>query len=151
MTVQVLMLSPAPGSKMHEDMFSGLAYERVDGHRVEPHLIDGNHVVASRSPRPYEKQLNVLLAYLFFYNPLRFAKALVFPKNRRGHVADAGLQLLGMAGWWSNVVRTTPWLLHLLRGRIERFEAPPTSPIPFRAVAGGRAPHGLANQRTRRE
>ena len=64
--------------------------------------------------------------------------------------ADAGMQLLGMAGWWLNAVRTTPWLLHLLRGRSERYEAPPTTPIPFRSVAGGRAPHGLDRQRVTR-
>ena len=103
--------------------------------------------MASRSPRPYLKQLNILLAYLFFYNPLRLAKALVFPKNRRGHLADALLQVFGMAGWLRNLWLTPRWLYHLMRGRIVRYEAPPTSPIPFRSVSGGRAPHGLDNQR----
>ncbi len=147
MTVQILMLSPAPGSKLHEQTYSGLAYESVNGRAVEPHLIDGNHVVASRSSRPYVKQLNILFAYLFFYNPLRLLKALAFPKNRRGHLADAGLQLVGMAGWVRNVWFTTPWLYHLMRGRIVRYQAPPTSQIPFRSVAGGRAAHGLDNQK----
>lgn len=147
MTVQVLMLSPAPGSKLHVETYSGLAYESVNGHPVEQYMIDGNHVVASRSPRPWVKQLNILFAYLFFYNPLRLLKALVFPKNRRGHLADAGLQLVGMAGWLRNLWHTPGWLYHLMRGRIVRYEAPPTSPIPFRAVAGGRAAHALDNQR----
>jgi radical SAM superfamily enzyme YgiQ (UPF0313 family) len=147
MTVQVLMLSPAPGSRLHEQTYGGLAYRSVNGRPVEQHLIDGNHVVASRSPRPYVKQLNILFAYLFFYNPLRFVKALVLPKNRRGHLADAGLQLFGMLGWLRNVWRTPPWLYHLMRGKIVRYEEPPTSEIPFRGVAGGRASHALDVQK----
>jgi radical SAM superfamily enzyme YgiQ (UPF0313 family) len=147
MTVQVLMLSPAPGSRLHEETYGGLAYESVNGRPVEQYMIDGNHVVASRAPRPWVKQLNILFAYLFFYNPLRFLKALVFPKNRRGHLADAGLQLVGMAGWLRNVWHTPGWLYHLMRGRIVRYAAPPTSPIPLRAAAGGRGAHALDNQR----
>lgn len=147
MTVQVLLLSPSPGSKLHEQTYSGLAYKSVNGRPVVAHLNGGNHVIASRSPRPYLRQLNILLAYLFFYNPLRFLKALVFPKNRRGHLADAGLQLVGMLGFLRNVWRVSPWLYHLMRGKIVRYEAPRTSEIPFRSVSGGRADHALDGQR----
>lgn len=148
MTVQVLALSPAAGTKLYGETYrSGLAYERVNGKAVEPYLIDGNHIVASRARRPWARQLNILAAYAFFYNPLRFLKALVLPKNRRGHLADAGLQLMGMSGWFLNVFRTTGWAWHLLRGHIERYAEPPTSPIPFRTPTGERAPHALPNQR----
>ncbi|MDJ0521873.1 MAG: radical SAM protein [Planctomycetota bacterium] len=146
MSVQVLMLSPAPGSKLYEDTYSGLAFRSVNGRPVEPHLVDGNHVVASRHKRPWIKQLNILFAYAYFYNPLRLLKALVLPKNRRGHFADAGAQIMGMCGWLQNLWRTPRWLYHLMRGGIERFEQPPASPIPFRSAAGGRAAHGLPNQ-----
>ena len=92
----------------------------MDGHEVTESMNGGNHVIASRHPRPWEKQLNLLAAYVFFYNPLRLLKALVFPKNRRGHLADAGFQLFGMSGWIRNIALTTPWLTHLLRGNIVR-------------------------------
>ena len=143
MTVQVLMLGPSPGSKLYEQTYKGLAYRSVDGHEVTESMNGGNHVIASRHPRPWEKQLNLLAAYVFFYNPLRLLKALVFPKNRRGHLADAGFQLFGMSGWIRNIALTTPWLTHLLRGNIVRYESMPTSPVPFRSVHGGRAPHAL--------
>jgi radical SAM superfamily enzyme YgiQ (UPF0313 family) len=81
--MQVMTLTPSPGSKWYVDTYaSGLAYRSVDGTAVEPHVIDGNHVVASRDPKPWRKQLNVLLAYLYFYNPLRFLFALIRPKSR---------------------------------------------------------------------
>ena len=65
---------------------------------VEPRLVDGNHVIASHHERPWQRQLNILLAYTFFYNPLRFLWALVRPKCRRGHMQDAVLQMMGMVG-----------------------------------------------------
>jgi len=80
--MQVMMLTPSPGSKQFVDTYaSGLAYKSVNGVAVEPYLVDGNRVVASRHPRPWLKQLNLLAAYLYFYNPLRFLIALVRPKT----------------------------------------------------------------------
>ncbi len=146
MSAQVLALSPAPGSRTNDTLYQGMAYESVNGRPVEPHLIDGNHVVASKHPRPWAKQLDILIGYMFFYNPLRLLKALVFPKNRRGHFADAGAQLMGMTGLTRNLWRTPRWLYHLLRGRIVRTTEAPTSTIPMRSVHGTRAPHGLPHQ-----
>ena len=81
--MQVMMLTPSPGSKLYvETHTSGLAYESVDGIAVAPRLTDGNHVIASRDPKPWRKQFNLLAAYLYFYNPLRFLIALVRPKSR---------------------------------------------------------------------
>ena len=82
-SVQVMMLTPSPGSKLYVDTYaSGLAYESVGGLDVEPYIVDGNHVVASRHPKPWHKQLNLWIAYLYFYNPLRFLLALVCSKTK---------------------------------------------------------------------
>ncbi len=79
---QITMLTPSPGSKLYEETYtSGLAYARVGGASVEPRIVDGNHVVASRHPHPWIKQLNLLAAYLYFFNPLRLLVALAFPKT----------------------------------------------------------------------
>jgi radical SAM superfamily enzyme YgiQ (UPF0313 family) len=87
--MQVLMLTPAPGSKSYEDNFtSRLAFQSVDGVAVGPHLTSGMHVIASRHPRPWIKQLNLLAAYVYFFNPLRLLWALVFPKTKI-HLVDA--------------------------------------------------------------
>lgn len=79
---QVLMLTPSPGSKWYEDTYnSGLAIAEVNGTAVQPHIVDGNYVVASRHPRPWLKQLNLLAGYTYFFNPLRFLGALVHSRS----------------------------------------------------------------------
>ncbi len=80
---QVLMLTPSPGSKWFADTYtSGSAFESVDGKPLEPHIVDGNYVVASEHPRPWRKQLNLLLGYTYFFNPLRALLAVFFSKSR---------------------------------------------------------------------
>jgi radical SAM superfamily enzyme YgiQ (UPF0313 family) len=86
---QVLMLSPAPGSKWYGDTFSsGLAFASVGGREIEQWISDGNYVVASKHPRPWIKQFTILLAYLYFFNPLRLLLALVWSKSNVPHAAD---------------------------------------------------------------
>jgi radical SAM superfamily enzyme YgiQ (UPF0313 family) len=136
---QVLMMTPATGSKLYEEAFTKrLAFRSVAGKRVEPHMTDANYVIASGEAKPWKKQLNLMLAYAFFYNPLRFMKALVLPKSRL-YLADALAQLHGMWGLTQTVRRTVPWLLRLMGGRIERLTEPPASPVPV-VKLGGCAP-----------
>ncbi|GMV96837.1 MAG: hypothetical protein AMXMBFR83_11970 [Phycisphaerae bacterium] len=140
-SLQVLMMTPATGSKLYAEAFtSGLAYESVDGRRVEPHMLDANYVVASRHPRPWRKQFNIMAAYLYFYNPLRFLWALVRPKSKL-YLADALVQLYGMWGTGQTIRRTLGWALRLMRGRIVRKTEPPYSRIPMRDARGGPASH----------
>ncbi len=80
---QITMLTPSPGSKSYESMYeSGQMIHKVDGRAVAPHIIDGNYVVASEAKRPWAKQLNLLAAYAFFYNPLRMFVALFASRSR---------------------------------------------------------------------
>lgn len=77
MYMQVLMLTPSAGSKWYEDTYtSGLAFDSVNGQSIAPHIVDGNYVVASKHPRPWLKQINLLLAYFYFFNPLRMLLAM---------------------------------------------------------------------------
>ena len=86
---QVLMLTPATGSKWYEETFSsGLAFSTVNGEEIEPYRVDGNYVVASKHARPWMKQLNLLIAYTYFFNPLRMLWAIFFPKSNLPHLAD---------------------------------------------------------------
>ncbi len=141
--LQVLMLVPATGSKLYTGTFtSGMAYESVAGRPVREYMLGGNYVVASHHPQPWRKQLNILAAYLYFYNPLRFLLALVRPKSRL-YLADAVLQVMGMRGALLTARRTLGWTLRLMWGPIRRKSAPPTSPIPMRASDGGPAAHAL--------
>ena len=141
--LQVLMITPATGSRLYEEAFlSHLAFERVGGRRVEPHMFDGNYVVASRHKQPWRKQLNILAAYLFFYNPLRLLLALVRPKSSL-YLADSGVQVAGMLGLVRTLRRTLPWTLRLMAGRIRRCWRLPASRIPMRSPAGRPADHAL--------
>jgi hypothetical protein len=165
--LQALMVTPSPGSRAFDETFTGgQAYESVDGRPVEPHMVDGNHVVASRHPRPWVKQLNLLIAYAYFFNPLRFLMGLVRPVARveinqhwpgerpwgwmkrleekvRAHLIDAGMQLYGMYGLAHTAGRTFAWALRLMRGKIRRHTKAPASAIPMRSAFGGPAPHAL--------
>lgn len=81
--MQVLMLSPAPGSKWFGETYtSGLAFHKVNGETVARHIQDGGYVVASKHPRPWLKQLYLLAGYTYFFNPVRFLMALVWSKSR---------------------------------------------------------------------
>ncbi len=133
-SVQVLMMTPATGSKLYEEAFtSGLAYESVDGRKVENYMLDANYVVASDHPKPWKKQFNIMLNYLYFYNPLRFAWAIVRPRTKL-YLADAGMQVIGMWGAALTVRRTLGWAFRLMRGGIRRKTAPPKSAIPIREL-----------------
>ncbi|MHC4940692.1 MAG: B12-binding domain-containing radical SAM protein [Planctomycetota bacterium] len=145
-TLQVLMLVPATGSKLYEETYtSGLAFESVNGRPIRMYQTDGNYIIASRAEKPWRKQINLLAAYLFFYNPLRLPKAIVFPKSKL-YLADVLGQLFGMWGLVHTMRRTIPWAWHLWRGERRRCTNPPVSRIPIRAPSGGRAGHALESQ-----
>lgn len=142
-SLQVLMITPATGSKMYEDaFFSGLVFESVGKRRVEPHMIDGNYVTASEHKKPWRKQFNILAAYLYFYNPLRFLIALVRPKSSL-YLVDSGMQVIGMWGLALTVRRTLGWAFRLMRGNVKRHARPPASRIPMRSTDGTQASHAL--------
>jgi len=80
--MQVLMLSPSPGSKWYEETYtSGLAIRQANTVPVESHLTDGNYVIATKARRPWVKQLNLLAAYTYFFNPIRLLVSLVRSKS----------------------------------------------------------------------
>ncbi len=141
-SMQVLMISPATGSKLYEEAFTtGLAYESVGRQRVQEYMVDGNYVVASRADKPWRKQLSLMIAYLYFYNPLRFAWALVRPKSSKWYLADALMQLTEMWGLAHTIRRTIPWAYRLWTGKIRRHTTPPASKLPIKSSNGGPASH----------
>ncbi|MBN1489059.1 MAG: radical SAM protein [Phycisphaerae bacterium] len=142
-SLQVLMITPATGSKLYEEAFtSGLVYESVGGRPVEPHMLDANYVVASEHSKPWRKQFNIMAAYLYFYNPVRLLIAFVRPKSRL-YLADSLMQMLGMWGLSQTVRRTIGWAFRLRFGTITRKSRVPASPIPMRSADGRSASHAL--------
>jgi len=140
-SLQVLMLTPSAGSKGFDRMFeSGLVYRSVAGRLVEPHMYDGNYVIASSDRQPWRKQLNILAAYIFFYNPLRFIDA-VWNYRRKLSLKAAGMQIIGMWGMVHTIRRTLGWSLRLMLGRIRRMTGPPSGPFRMCSPDGGPASH----------
>ena len=136
-SMQVLMLTPAVGSKLLESTYtSGQVFRSVGGKAVRAHMCDGNYVVASNHKRPWQKQLSMLAAYLYFYNPVWLIVALIrdkTPVSKR----PAYMQIIGMMGLVMTMARTSGWAMRLMFGRIERHSHPPVSEIPMRSTADG--------------
>ena len=106
-SLQVLMLTPAAGSKLLEPTFaSGQVFKSVGGKPVTPHMYDGNYVVASNHQRPWQKQMNMLAGYLYFYNPLWLIVALLRGRWSRLSHKPTGMQIVGMLGLLMTIART---------------------------------------------
>jgi hypothetical protein len=140
-SLQVLMMTPSPGTKLFEDTFtSGLVLGRVGGREVRPYMYDGNYVVASAHARPWRKQLNLLAAYCYFYNPVWLVSNLLRRKTKVG-MKPAYMQLVGMVGLTQSIRRTFGWALRLMFGKIERLVVPPQTSVPIRSITGDVAAH----------
>ena len=139
-SLQVLMLTPSPGSRAYERTHdSGQVLRSAARRPVEHRMRDGNYVIASAHTQPWRKQWSILAAYLYFYNPLRFLAALA-SRSRLGF-KPAFMQALGMWGLWHTFRRTLGWALRLMWGPVRRSAPMPVSPFPLRAPAGGGASH----------
>ena len=140
-SMQILMLTPAVGSKLLEPTYtSGQVIESAGGKTVRAHMRDGNYVVASSHKRPWKKQLTMLAGYVYFYNPVWLIVALI---RNRTPVAEkpAQMQIIGMMGLVMTIARTSGWALRLMLGRIERLSHPPVSQIPMHSIDGAPASH----------
>jgi radical SAM superfamily enzyme YgiQ (UPF0313 family) len=140
-SMQVLMLTPAVGSKLLESTYtSGQVLGSAAGKLVRPYMCDGNYVIASSHKRPWKKQLTMLAGYLYFYNPVWFVVALIRCRTRVS-LMPAYFQIFGMAGLVMTILRTSGWAVRLMFGRITRQTRPPVSQIPMQAVGGAAASH----------
>jgi radical SAM superfamily enzyme YgiQ (UPF0313 family) len=140
-SMQILMLTPAVGSKMLEQTYtSGQVFKSVGGKEVRPHMCDGNYVVASNHKRPWQKQLTMLAGYLYFYNPIWFVVALIHAKTRVS-MKPAGMQIIGMMGLVMTIARTSGWAVRLMFGKIERLTQRPVSQIRMRSIDHATASH----------
>ena len=139
-SLQVLMITPSAGTKLYEGTFSdGMVIKSVGGRVAEPHMYDGNYVVASKLARPWRKQLNILAGYFYFYNPVWLVSILLHKKTKVSHKA-AGMQVVGMMGLLCTARRTSGWAVRLMLGKIERLAEPPGSAVPTRSCDSGSAP-----------
>ncbi len=143
-SLQVLMMTPSAGTKLYEQTFQGgKVLKSAGGREVRPHMYDGNYVIASAHARPWHKQLNILIGYLYFYNPVWFISNLV--RKTRVSQRAAAMQIVGMMGLFHTIRRTASWAVRLMCGQIERLTHPPRSKMPMRSVEGASASHGTCD------
>ncbi len=141
-TVQVLMITPSRGSRLYEETFeSGMVLKSAGGREVTANMYDGNYVIASKEKRPWRKQINLLLAYVFFYNFVRVTRHLIKLRRNKHLAWDAGAQFWGMWGSLFNIRRTFPWAIRLLLGKIRRHDKAPPTRLPMKSPDGDLASH----------
>jgi hypothetical protein len=99
---------------------------------------DGNHIVATASRWPWVKQLNILVAYAAFYNPLAAVRALV--KVDRFWKFRLSYQFLGHLGLLRSAWSAAGWTRRLLTGPVERLRAAPVPKFPLVPPPGIDAP-----------
>ncbi|MCH7527678.1 MAG: B12-binding domain-containing radical SAM protein [Planctomycetes bacterium] len=136
-SMQVTVLTPSVGTRSYESSFEKrLVFDTVGGHPVIEHQFDGNHVVASASAKPWRLQLNVLLAYASYYNPVNLVRGIVRPANS---LTLAGLydQISGMYGLCITAINSAKWSYRLWRGPLTRKDCPPGPKAPLIDVSSG--------------
>jgi radical SAM superfamily enzyme YgiQ (UPF0313 family) len=133
-SLQVLMMTPSPGSQLFAESYSkGLVIARAGRREVRPYMHDGNYIIASSHPRPWRKQFNLLVGYLYFYNPLWLLVSLWRRKTKVG-MKPAYMQMVGMIGATQSIRRTFGWGIRLMFSRIERQLVPPQSAVPIQSL-----------------
>jgi len=124
-TIQVCSLMPMVGSKLYETLFDqGIVVSQVGHKKVADYLYDGNHVIASRHGSRFQRQFDILRAYLAVYNPINFTKTLGRFNNEMYRL-EALFQLTGMATVFKSAVRSMGWFNRLLWGPIRTYAEPP--------------------------
>ena len=136
---QCTYLGPAIGTRNLEPALTSQAVFQRVGRRPVPNAFqDGNHVVASQHPRPWQQQLNLLRAYTAFYNPINTVRALfgigkdsVSPK-RFMH------QLIGQIGLLLTIPKMLTWAWRLKCGPIKAYGGLAAARIPMIDVMTGK-------------
>ena len=135
---QCTYLGPAVGTRDFEPAArSGTIYERVGHQSIPQSCQDGNHVVASKHSRPWQQQLNIVRAYMAFYNPLNTLRVLAdFRKDSLGR-KRLMFQVIGQIGVLMTAPRLWSWARRLKRGPIEPYTGLCRARIPMIDAASG--------------
>ena len=134
---QCTYLGPAVGTRdLEPALASGAVYRRVGGRSIPQAFQDGNHVVASRHPKPWQRQLNLLRAYCSFYNPINAVRALFGLRRDAAASKHFVHQIIGHIGLRLTIPKLLAWAGRLKRGPIEVYRGLGAARIPMVDVAG---------------
>ena len=135
---QCTYLGPAVGTKDIEPAAKArVLYKAVGGTLVPQAYQDGNHIAASKHPRPWQKQLNILRAYAAFYNPANMLR--VLGRMGRDPLVQKRIvfQIVGHIGLVMTGPRLLNWARKLRRGPIEVYDGLIPARIPMTDAATG--------------
>jgi len=125
-SLQVTILIPSVGSKGYEEPYEkGMVIAEAGDRQLQDYQYDGNHCIATHDPQPWKKQVNVLLAYASFYNPLNFARALMRFRKDSLWAYKAMYQLYGMAGTLMSMRAAFGWVWSLYKGPVKKLPGVP--------------------------
>jgi len=132
---QVTLLTPWVGSQGYEQPFrDGLVLSKVGGQPIEQYQYDGNHCLATNDAHPWRRQINMLVSYAAFYNPINLLLAL--PRFDKVWADRIMYQMLGMIGLVKSLYQLREWLARLISGPIEKLAGLPRSRFPMVAPSG---------------
>jgi hypothetical protein len=138
-SVMITMLTPSVGSRGYEKPYrEGLVFGRVGKLAVADRHYDGNHIVATASRWPWMKQINILVGYAAFYNPLSALGALL--KVDRLWKFRLAYQFLGHLGVVRSAWGAAGYLRRLATGPVERLHDVPVPKFPLVAPTQPDAP-----------
>ena len=136
---QVTLLTPWVGSQGYEQPFhDGLVLSKVGGLPIEQYQYDGNHCLATNDAHPWRRQINMLVSYAAFYNPLNLLLAI--PRFDKVWADRIMFQLLGMIGLVKSIYQSRGWLARLIVGADREA----------RRIAAGQVPHDRTERRVAR-
>lgn len=146
-TVQVTIHTPAVGTREYEKTFQeNKVLERVGTLNTRgAGFYSGNYVLIDGKTPMWQKQLEHLLAYFRFYNPLNLWRS-ARDDGSPLRWYRVGFQLAGMWGAFRTALRVLPYAVRLLLGKPKFYdEAPPQSTVPVRLPPGAfsRIPPGV--------
>lgn len=135
---QCTYLAPFVGTRDFEPgARSRMIFRTIGGEPLPQAFHDGNHIIASRHPRPWRRQVNVLRAYASFYNPINAMRVMLGLRRDPLFSKRLMYQFLGQVGLLLTVPKLLAWARRLRRGPIEVFEGVPGPRIPMVQAASG--------------
>lgn len=129
---QCTYLGPAVGTRDFEPAArGGTLYKSVGGDPVPQAFQDGNHVAASRHCRPWWRQINILIAYATFYNPLNTLRVLVGRESASLRSKRLLFQVIGQIGLIMTIPKLLGWARKLRHGPIASWKGLQPARIPM--------------------
>jgi hypothetical protein len=107
---------------------------KAGGQSIEQYQYDGNHCLATSDAHPWRRQINMLVSYAAFYNPLNLLLAL--PRFDKVWADRIMFQMLGMIGLVKSLYQLRDWLARLIVGPIERLAELPRARFSMIAPSG---------------